>query len=78
MISIVNKVGVDINKAMRNSYYAHLLSYVCGLGPRKADLVIKKVNSHFVSRRENDEDASDKLIMMRVRCRAARCQVVSL
>lgn len=35
---------------MRNPYYAHLLSYVCGLGPRKADLLVKKINSQYVSR----------------------------
>ncbi|BGP16764.1 hypothetical protein JCM10213_002156 [Rhodosporidiobolus nylandii] len=45
LIEVTNKVGVDINKAVRNSYYAHLLPYVAGLGPRKADAVIKKINA---------------------------------
>ncbi|GAA5841172.1 hypothetical protein JCM11251_003227 [Rhodosporidiobolus azoricus] len=45
LIDVTNKVGVDINKAVRNQYYSHLLPYVAGLGPRKADNVIKKINT---------------------------------
>ncbi|GAA6032318.1 hypothetical protein JCM8097_008116 [Rhodosporidiobolus ruineniae] len=45
LIEVTNRVGVDINKAVRNQYYAHLLPYVSGLGPRKADAVIKKINA---------------------------------
>ncbi|GAA5911597.1 hypothetical protein JCM6882_008048 [Rhodosporidiobolus microsporus] len=45
LIDVTNKVGVDINKAVRNQYYSNLLPYVAGLGPRKADAVIKKINA---------------------------------
>ncbi|GAA5857832.1 hypothetical protein JCM8547_005996 [Rhodosporidiobolus lusitaniae] len=45
LIETTSKVGVDINKAVRIPYYAHLLPYVSGLGPRKADGVIKKINA---------------------------------
>ncbi|EPQ58032.1 transcription elongation factor Spt6 [Gloeophyllum trabeum ATCC 11539] len=45
LVDIVNKVGVDINRAVTDSYYQHLLPYICGLGPRKAQLVVKKIAS---------------------------------
>ena len=45
MIEVVNKVGVDINRAIRNSYYYHLLPFVAGLGPRKANGLVKKIIS---------------------------------
>lgn len=44
LIDVTNRVGVDINRAVRSSYYAHLLPYVSGLGPRKAELILKKIN----------------------------------
>ncbi|KAK4053287.1 Transcription elongation factor spt6 [Microbotryomycetes sp. JL221] len=43
LIEIVNNVGVDINRAVRNQYYAALLPFVSGLGPRKADYLLKTV-----------------------------------
>ncbi|KAK4048952.1 Transcription elongation factor spt6 [Microbotryomycetes sp. JL201] len=43
LIEVVNKVGVDINRALRNQYYASLLPYVSGLGLRKADHLIKRI-----------------------------------
>ncbi|GAA5947807.1 hypothetical protein JCM3765_001092 [Sporobolomyces pararoseus] len=46
LIEVTNKVGVDINKAARNVYYAHLLPYVAGLGHRKAEAFVKKIASH--------------------------------
>lgn len=46
MVDIVNLVGVDINAAMGDSYTAHLLPYVAGLGPRKATLLIKGINAN--------------------------------
>lgn len=45
MVDIVNMCGVDINEAVRNSYIALALPFVAGLGPRKAQSVIKKINS---------------------------------
>lgn len=49
LVDIVNKVGVDINRAVTDPYYQHLLPFVCGLGPRKAQVLIKKIGS-MVSR----------------------------
>ncbi|KAI5481871.1 transcription elongation factor SPT6 [Pseudohyphozyma bogoriensis] len=47
IMEVTNKVGVDINKAIRNSYYYNLLPYVAGLGPRKAAALVQKVNSEL-------------------------------
>ena len=43
MADMVNLCGVDINEAMSDSYTANLLPYVCGLGPRKASALLKKI-----------------------------------
>ncbi|KAL2115624.1 hypothetical protein VTJ04DRAFT_9879 [Mycothermus thermophilus] len=46
MVDIVNLCGVDINEAITDPYTANLLPYVAGLGPRKAQLLIKGVNAN--------------------------------
>lgn len=43
LVSIVNDVGVDINKAVMDPYYRHHLSFIAGLGPRKAQAMLKKI-----------------------------------
>ncbi|KAJ7905577.1 transcription elongation factor SPT6 [Mycena olivaceomarginata] len=43
IIDVVNKVGVDINRAVADSYYQTLLPFVCGLGPRKAQHLVKMI-----------------------------------
>jgi len=43
MMNAVNVVGVDINRAVHDPYYQHLLPFVSGLGPRKAQLVVKRI-----------------------------------
>ncbi|KAK1236011.1 Transcription elongation factor spt6 [Marasmius sp. AFHP31] len=45
LVDITNKVGVDINRAVTDRYYRHLLQFVCGLGPRKARELITKIDS---------------------------------
>ena len=45
IVDVVNKVGVDINRAVTDSYYQHLLEFVSGLGPRKAQVLVKKIAS---------------------------------
>jgi len=44
MVDIVNLCGVDINEAVRDSYIALALPFVAGLGPRKAQSVLRKIN----------------------------------
>lgn len=46
LVNIVNVVGVDINRAVNDHYYQCLLQYVCGLGPRKAQKLIKLINTN--------------------------------
>ncbi|KAI0798004.1 transcription elongation factor Spt6 [Abortiporus biennis] len=43
LVDVTNKVGVDINRAVADPYYQLLLPYVCGLGPRKAQVLVKKI-----------------------------------
>jgi transcription elongation factor SPT6 len=45
LVDVTNKVGVDINRAVADSYYQHLLAFVCGLGPRKAQVLVKKISA---------------------------------
>lgn len=44
MADMVNLCGVNINEAMSDTYTANLLPYVCGLGPRKASALLKKIS----------------------------------
>ena len=50
LVDIVNEVGVDINRTVTDPYYKHLLPFVSGLGPRKAQMVIKRIASLVSSR----------------------------
>ncbi|EJD52929.1 hypothetical protein AURDEDRAFT_110772 [Auricularia subglabra TFB-10046 SS5] len=43
LVNVVNYVGVDINQAVNDPYYYHLLPFVAGLGPRKAQHLKKKI-----------------------------------
>ena len=43
LVDVTNKVGVDINRAVTDSYYQRLLPFVCGLGLRKASALVKKI-----------------------------------
>ena len=44
LVDMVNLVGVEINDAVSDWYTANLLPYVSGLGPRKAQQLLKVVN----------------------------------
>jgi len=59
MVDMVNLVGVDINEAMVDPYTAHLLPYVAGLGPRKAQLLIKGININGGQVASRDELVGD-------------------
>lgn len=45
LVDVTNKVGVDINRAVTDGYYQHLVPFVCGLGPRKAQALVKKIGA---------------------------------
>ncbi|KAJ2719166.1 Transcription elongation factor spt6 [Coemansia sp. Benny D115] len=42
-VSVVNKVGVDVNAVAAHPHLAHTLQYVAGLGPRKAQGLISRI-----------------------------------
>jgi len=44
LVDMVNLVGVDINEAVGDLATANLLNYICGLGPRKAQHLLKAIN----------------------------------
>jgi hypothetical protein len=41
----IDSVNCDINCAVTDPYYQHLLPYVCGLGPRRAQALAKKIGT---------------------------------
>ncbi|KAL4067952.1 SH2 domain-containing protein, partial [Scleroderma citrinum] len=43
LVDVTNRVGVEINRAVTDSYYQRLLPFVCGLGPRKANALVRKI-----------------------------------
>lgn len=45
-VDIVNLVGVDINKAVRDPYLALCVPYISGLGPRKSSGLLKAVQQY--------------------------------
>lgn len=59
MVDLVNLCGVDINDAVSDPYVANLLPYVSGLGPRKAQAVIKGINMNGGSVIRRDELVGD-------------------
>ena len=40
-MSRVNDIGVDVNFILEHPHTADMLSFVCGLGPRKSAALIK-------------------------------------
>ncbi|KAG9285888.1 hypothetical protein G9A89_013313 [Geosiphon pyriformis] len=45
IINVVNKNGVEIYEAIEDPYKAHTLQYVSGLGPRKAQAILRKMRT---------------------------------
>jgi transcription elongation factor SPT6 len=45
-VNRTNEVGVDINRAIEYPRTAHLLQFICGLGPRKADELIQTLKQN--------------------------------
>lgn len=43
MVDVVAGVGVDLNRCVHDKYYAAILPYVSGMGPRKAQGLIKGI-----------------------------------
>ncbi|CAL4068292.1 unnamed protein product [Meganyctiphanes norvegica] len=45
-VNRVNEVGVDLNRACAYPYTQNLVQFICGLGPRKANLLIKSMKQN--------------------------------
>ena len=45
LINIINAVGIDFNAVVESPYKAHMLKFICGLGPRKAQSLIKSIEA---------------------------------
>ncbi|KAF9433439.1 Transcription elongation factor spt6 [Entomortierella beljakovae] len=45
LINIINAVGIDFNGVVESPYKGHMLQYICGLGPRKAQSLIKSIEA---------------------------------
>ena len=45
-VNRTNEVGVDINRAINYPHTASLLQFVCGLGPRKLQALIKTLKQN--------------------------------
>ncbi|KAK0416608.1 hypothetical protein QR680_012588 [Steinernema hermaphroditum] len=47
-INRVNEVGVDVNRCLELPHQANLVQFICGLGPRKADHLLKMIRQQEV------------------------------
>ena len=47
-VNVVNEVGVDLNRCNQAPHTAHCLQFVCGLGPRKAQYILKVLRQQRV------------------------------
>ncbi|KAI1316773.1 Transcription elongation factor spt6 [Mortierella claussenii] len=45
LINVINAVGIDFNAVVESPYKAHMLQYICGLGPRKAQSLIRSIEA---------------------------------
>ncbi|KAG0252718.1 Transcription elongation factor spt6 [Mortierella polycephala] len=45
LINTINAVGIDFNSVVESPYKAYMLQYICGLGPRKAQSLIKSLEA---------------------------------
>lgn len=45
-INVINEVGVDINRALEFPHSTILTHYICGLGPRKANHLLKTIRQN--------------------------------
>ncbi|PPR03612.1 hypothetical protein CVT24_007728 [Panaeolus cyanescens] len=66
LVDITNKVGVDINRATNDHYYAHLLPFVCGLGPRKAQVLVQKILSQGGTIVNRDQFIKNSLLSTKI------------
>ncbi|TRM62754.1 SH2 domain-containing protein [Schizophyllum amplum] len=71
LVDLTNSVGVDINRAVTDPYYQHLLPFVCGLGPRKAQALVKKISAMGGSLTNREQFIKKSLLTTRIFLNAA-------
>ncbi|KAI0273742.1 transcription elongation factor Spt6 [Gloeopeniophorella convolvens] len=71
LVDCVNRVGVDINRAVTDPYYQHLLPYVCGLGPRKSQALVRKIASLGGNLSNRDQFVKASLLTTKIFLNAA-------
>ncbi|KAI0256807.1 transcription elongation factor Spt6 [Lactifluus subvellereus] len=71
LVDCVNRIGVDINRAVTDPYYQHLLPYICGLGPRKAQALVKKIGSLGGNLSNRDQFVKASLLTTKIFLNAA-------
>ncbi|KAI8584594.1 hypothetical protein K450DRAFT_217031 [Umbelopsis ramanniana AG] len=45
LLNVVNSIGIDINAALKDTYIASALPYICGFGPRKAQHTLQRIEA---------------------------------
>ncbi|CCM04612.1 uncharacterized protein FIBRA_06796 [Fibroporia radiculosa] len=71
LVDVTNKVGVDINRAVTDPYYQHMLPFVCGLGPRKSQVLVKKIASMGGNLVNRDQFVKNTLLTTKIFLNAA-------
>ncbi|KAJ3517179.1 hypothetical protein NLJ89_g675 [Agrocybe chaxingu] len=71
LVDVTNKVGVDINRAVTDPYYQHLLPFVCGMGPRKSQVLIKRIASQGGTLVNRDQFIKAGLLTIKIFLNAA-------
>ncbi|KZO97710.1 hypothetical protein CALVIDRAFT_535812 [Calocera viscosa TUFC12733] len=71
LVTFVNRVGVDILRAVSDPYYQHLLRFVCGLGPRKAQALVTRLLKDGGTIENRARFITDKIFQWRVFVNAA-------
>ncbi|KAI0726619.1 transcription elongation factor Spt6 [Fomitopsis betulina] len=71
LVDVTNKVGVDVNRAVTDAYYQFLLPFVCGLGPRKAQQLMKKIASLGGNVINREQFVKNGLLTMKIFLNAA-------
>ena len=69
----VNRCGVRVNSAVSRPHVAATLEFVCGLGPRKADLLLSTIRKHYRGRLTNRKQVRVLLSFAACMCLVCVC-----
>ncbi|KAJ2640152.1 Transcription elongation factor spt6 [Coemansia sp. RSA 1286] len=71
-VNVVNRVGVDINVVASHPHMQHVLPYVAGLGPRKAQGILSRIGAG-----ENSLESRNELVFRHICTRTVFINCVS-